>query len=118
MIFPSFLWAHLTFLSIFYIPEVRFILWAPNFGAVGLARPRPADKGFTEVVGGGAAIAAQGSSRSTAEEAAGFTFKDLEELLGTGAAMEPHRSSSSSPAAFGGGFGFTLVTEVRQNIHN
>ena len=82
-----------------YIPDdVRFIRWAPNFGAAGLApRPRPADKGLTLVVGAGAAIAAQGSSSSVTF---GFKFKGFD-VFGAGAAMEPHKSSSSSLFNFG-----------------
>ena len=52
--------------SVHHIPdEVRLMRWAPSLGAAGLAaRPRPEDKGFALVVGGGAAMAAQGSSSS------------------------------------------------------
>lgn len=79
-----------------YIPDedVRFIRWAPNFGAAGLApRPLPADKGLALVVGAGAAMAAQGSSSSVADD---FKFKGFD-VFGAGAAMEPHKSSSSLP---------------------
>lgn len=92
------------------VEEVRFILCAPNLGA-GFARPRPTDKGFTVVVGGGAAMAAQGSFGSTAA-AAGLRFKGclLEPLFGTGAAMAPHRSScSSSFTAFTTALGFITL---------
>lgn len=84
------------FLSQFcYIPveDVLFIRCAPSFGAAGFApRPLPADKGLAFVVGGGAAIAAQGSS---SDVPADFTFSGFEAVLGAGAAMEPHKSSSS-----------------------
>lgn len=76
-----------------YIPDddVRFIRWAPNFGAAGLAPlPLPADKGLALVVGAGAAMEAQGSSSSVVVD---FKFKDV---FGAGAAMAPHKSSSSS----------------------
>lgn len=75
--------------------DVRFILCAPNLGAAALVPlPLPADNGFTFVVGGGAAMAAQGSSSSTAPLV--LTFNDFEAIFGVGTAIEPHKSSSSS----------------------
>lgn len=78
---------------VIYIPDdVRFILWAPNLGTVGLfPRPRAAE-GLTLEVGTGAAIAAHGSLSSSAPPF--FTFKGFAE--GAGADMAPHGSSSSS----------------------
>lgn len=101
-----------VFVYIIYIPvqDILFILCAPNFGAAGLAPlPLPAAKGLALVVGGGAAIAAQGSSSSTV--AADFTFKGFDDVLGAGAAMEPHKSSSSSFSALTVLFGRKLVAE-------
>lgn len=99
----------LNLLYAIHIPEeVRFILCAPSFGAAGLAaRPLPTDKGFTFVVGAGAAMAAHGSSSSTV--ALDFTFKGFDAVFGAGAAMEPHKSSSSSLIAFAVFFGRRLV---------
>lgn len=76
-----------------YIPDdVRFILWAPNLGTVGLfPLPRPIEGLALVVVGTGAAIAAHGSLSSSAPPF--FTFKGFAE--GAGAAMAPHGSSSS-----------------------
>lgn len=77
-----------------YIPEdVRLILWAPNFGTVGFARPLPADKGLALVIGGGAAMAPHKSSSSDFEAP---ELKAIDVVFGGGAAMEPHKSSSSS----------------------
>ena len=95
---------------VIYIPDedVRFILCAPNLGAAGLVPlPLPADKGFALVVGGGAAIAAQGSSSSTAP--AVLTFNGFDADFGGGAAIEPHKSSSSSFVTFAVLFGRKLV---------
>lgn len=78
-----------------YMPDdvVRFIRWAPNFGAAAFAlRPLPLDKGLALEVGAGAAMAAQGSSSSVTLD---FKFKGFD-VFGAGAAMEPHNSSSSS----------------------
>ena len=115
LIFPS----PLIFLSLNYTPEedVRFILWAPNFGAAGFVpRPRPADNGLALVVGGGAKIAAQGSSSSAAEAA--LTFKGFNALFGAGAAMEPHKSSSSSFVTFTAFLGRKPVAEAGEtNTH-
>lgn len=82
-----------------YMPyDVRFIRWAPNFGAAGLAPlPLPADKGLALIVGAGAAMAAQGSSSSVWAD---FKFKGLA-VFGAGAAIDPHKSSSSSLFNFG-----------------
>lgn len=81
--------------NVHHIPdEVRLMRWAPSLGAAGLApRPRPEDNGFALVVGGGAAMAAQGSSSSDCTVF--FKFNGLEVVAGGGAAMEPHKSSSS-----------------------
>ena len=57
-------------------------------------RPRPADKGLALVVGGGAAIAAQGSSLSSEAELA-CALKGFATIFGAGAAIEPHNSSAS-----------------------
>ena len=65
--------------------------------------PLPADKGLALLVGGGAAMAAQGSSSSTAP--AVFTLSGFDAVFGAGAAMDPHKSSSSSLLTFGGIFG-------------
>lgn len=83
-----------------YIPDdvVRFIRWAPNFGAASLAPlPLPADKGLALVVGAGAAMEAQGSSSSVTVD---FKLKGFDDF-GAGAAMEPHKSPSSSLLNFG-----------------
>ena len=68
--------------SVHHIPdEVRLMRWAPSLGAAGLAaRPRPEDKGFALVVGGGAAMAAQGSSSSDCTVF--FKFNGLEVVAG------------------------------------
>ena len=108
MIFPS----PLVCLSLNYTPDedVRFILCAPTFRAAGFVpRPRPADNGLALVVGGGAAIAAQGSSSSAAEAA--LTFKGFDAVFGAGAAMEPHKSSSSSFVTFTAFLGRRPVAE-------
>ncbi|KAJ6422326.1 hypothetical protein OIU84_027310 [Salix udensis] len=99
------------FLFLSYIPDedVRFILCAPNFGAAGLPRPLPAANGLALVVGGGAAMEAQGSSSSSV--VADLTFKGLVEVFGAGAAIEPHKSSSSSFVTFTVLFGRKLVAE-------
>lgn len=100
-----------------YIPEdVRFILCAPSFGAASLApRPLPAANGLALVVGGGAAMAAQGSSSSSVDAA--FTFKGFDVDLGAGAAMEPHKSSSSSFVAFTVFLGRKVAAEKGLNKH-
>lgn len=98
-------------ICLIYIPDddVRFILCAPNFEAAGLApRILLAAKGLTVVVGGGAAMAAHGSSSAVT---AVFTVIGFEVLLGTGAAMDPHKSSSPSLGTFAVLFGLKLVTE-------
>lgn len=79
---------------VIYIPDdVRFILWAPNLGTVGLfPRPRPIEDLALEV-GTGAAIAAHGSLASN--DPPFFTFRD-DFAEGAGADMAPHGSSSSS----------------------
>ena len=68
--------------SVHHIPdEVRLMRWAPSLGAAGLAaRPRPEAKGFALVVGGGAAMAAQGSSSSDCTVF--FKFNGLEVVAG------------------------------------
>lgn len=82
-----------SFDFVIYIPDdVRFILWAPNLGTVGLfPRPRPTE-GLALVVGTGAAIAAHGSLSSS--DPPFFTFKGFAECAG--ADMAPHGSSSSA----------------------
>lgn len=70
--------------------------------------PRPADKGLALVVGGGAAMAAHGSSSSTAP--ALFMLRGLDDVFGAGAAMDPHKSSSSSLPNFAGIFGRPVAT--------
>lgn len=105
--------SHQNLLSVFcviYTPDegVRFILCAPSFGAAGFApRPLATDRGFALVEGGGAAIAAHGSSSSTA--ALAFTFIGFETVLGAGAAMEPHESSCSFVIALAVFFELKLV---------
>lgn len=85
--------------NLYYMPDdVRFIRWAPNFGAAGLATlALLVDNGLALVVGAGAAMAAQGSSSSVW---AVFKFKGLA-VFGAGAAIDPHKSSSSSLLNFG-----------------
>jgi len=94
-----------------YIPDdVLLILCAPSLGAEGLPRPLPEDKGFARVTGGGAAMAAKGSSASLAVELP--ALKGLDDVLGAGAAIEPHKSSSSSlGGAFTIFFGCKLVAD-------
>lgn len=102
----------LLFFCIIYTPDedVRFILCAPSFGAAGLVpRPFTAARGFALVVGWGAAMAAHGSSSSTAPLV--FKFKGFEIVLGAGAAMEPHKSSSSFLIALAVFFGLKLVAK-------
>ena len=101
----------------FYIPDedVLFIFCAPNFIAAGLAPlPRPDDKGLALVVGGGAAMAAQGSSSSAAAPAV-FMLRGFDAVFGAGAAIDPHRSSSSSLLTFAGIFG-RLGTAYIENL--
>lgn len=80
-------------------------------------RPRPEDSGFALVVGGGAAMAAQGSSSSDCTVF--FEFNGLEEVAGRGAAMDPHKSSSSVfAAAFAAViFGLVLVAIKSEEIN-
>lgn len=88
--------------------ELRSIRWAPNLAEAGFVpRPLPKDNGFALVVGGGAAIAAQGSLSSKA--ALAFVFRGLEVVLGGATAIEPHKPSSSFGAA---GCTFTMCGTV------
>lgn len=73
--------------------------------------PRPATKGLALVVGGGAAMAAHGSSSSSDAD---FRFRGFDEDFGGGAAIEPHRSSSSLLAAFTVAFGLKPVAEENE----
>lgn len=62
------------------------------------------------VVGGGAAMEAQGSSSLIVSFL--FKFKGFDDVFGAGAAMDPHKSSSSFFVAFAVFFGRKLVATI------
>lgn len=127
-----------------YIPEdeVLSIRCAPSFWTAGFApRPLPKDNGLAFVVGGGAAMAAQGSLSSKAAldfavrgleadfgggaaivsqrsssfcEDAGLTFSDFAAVFGSGAEIEPHKSSSSAFDVFKVVLGFAEVVAAKK----
>jgi len=69
-------------------------------------RHLPADKGLALVVGAGAALAARAAAASSAT--VDFKFKGFD-VFGAGAALAPHKSSSSSLHNFGLVLGCKLV---------